>query len=92
MNWTVMEAHLDSTLIPALPVKVRVEDTHFRDPIHRQFTPPCGLPDRFWGGRFTDAKGLLFVFADIRVDPGHLILRIIVHDRAADLCPSLIYG
>jgi len=76
----------------ALRIEVRVEDAHLRDTVHRKLTAPCGLPDGFRGGRIIDAKGLLFVLADIGMDPGHLVLHIVAHDCSTDLCPSLIHG
>jgi hypothetical protein len=64
----------------ALRIEVWVEDAYFRYAIHWKFTSPCGLPDRLGGGRIIDAKGLLFVLANIGMDPGHLVLRVVAHD------------
>src|SRR5690349_5829322 len=76
----------------SLCIEVRIEDVDLRNAIYRKTTSPCGLSDRFRGGSIVDAIGLLFVLADIGMDPGHLLLGIVAHDFVADLCSRLVHG
>src|SRR5436305_522462 len=78
--------------VPSLPIEVRIEDADLGNAIDRKVTSSCALPDRFRGGSVVDAIGLLFVLADIGMDPGDLLLGVVAHDRETELRSHLVHG
>src|SRR5262249_19407495 len=75
-----------------LLVEIRIQDRYFGNLIDRQVVFAGHLPDGFRGRRIIDAKGLCFVLADIGVDPGDQLFRIVGNHRAADLGSRLVHG
>src|SRR5580693_2085864 len=74
----------------SLPVEIRIQDAYLGDGRNRQSVPKRSPAYRLGRGTVIDAEGALTIGRDVRMNPCHPILGIVIDDLPAKIRSRLV--